>query len=196
MSPRLVLGSGSPRRFELLAQIGIVPDEVRPADINEDRHPGELPRPYVKRMAFEKAAAVSASHDDVVLTADTTVSLGRRILGKPGDEAEAIRFLYLLSGRRHRVTTAVAVRRGETTRSKLVETVVKMKRLSDQEVSGYVRSGEWRGKAGGYAIQGLGGAFIPFVSGNYSAVVGLPLTETLGLLEGVGFVRDQDGRAR
>jgi septum formation protein len=184
---RLILGSASPRRRDLLAQIGVVPDEIRPADIDETPHKDEVPRVYVRRLAVEKAAAISAGEDELVLSADTTVSVGRRILGKPGDAAEAAEFLTRLSGRRHHVMTAVALRRGTRTWAKVVDTVVKMKRLSDHDLSAYLRSGEWQGKAGGYAIQGIGAAFIPFISGSYTNVVGLPLTETAGLLQGAGY---------
>ena len=184
---RLILGSASPRRRALLAQIGVAPDEVRPAEIDETPAKGELPRVYVERMAREKAEAVAAGPDDLVLTADTEVSVGRRILGKPATEAEAVEFLMLLSGRRHRVTSSVCLRLGDRAWQRTVETRVKVKRLSDAEVSAYIRSGEWRGKAGGYAIQGLAGAFIPEIHGSYTNVVGLPLTETAALLQGAGY---------
>ncbi len=182
---RLILGSASPRRRELLAQIGVFPDEIVPANIDETPAPDELPRPYVERMAHHKNIAVSG--DGVILTADTTVSVGRRILGKPADAAEAAEFLLLVSGRRHRVTTSVAMRLDDVIRQKTVETRVKMKRLSDAEISAYLRSGEWQGKAGGYAIQGMAAAFIPEIYGSYTNVVGLPLAETAGLLTGLGF---------
>ena len=183
----LILGSGSPRRHDLLAQIGVVPDQVRPPEIDESPHKGELPRPYCIRMAVEKARAVTAAPDDIVLSADTTVALGRRILGKPADEAEARRFLDLLSGRRHQVITAVAVRRGERVWERDVLTRVQMKRLERAEVEAYIASGDWHGKAGGYGIQGLAGAFIPWINGSFTAVVGLPLTETAGLLRAAGY---------
>ena len=190
--PRLILGSGSPRRLELLAQLGVVPDDVRPPDIDETPHQGEAPRPYCIRMAHEKVLAVDATADDVVLSADTTVAVGRRILGKPDGEAEAATFLYLLSGRRHQVITALSVRRGDRLWHRDVVTKVRMKRLSDNEVSAYVRSGEWQGKAGGYTIQGRAGAFIPWVQGSYSAVVGLPVAETYGLLQAAGYPVEVD----
>ena len=171
-----------------MAQIGVVPDEIAPADIDETPKPGELPRPYVERMAREKNLAVEA--EGVVLTADTTVSAGRRILGKPENAAEATEFLLLLSGRRHRVTTSVVARLGDTTRQRTVETRVKLKRLSDNEISAYLRSGEWQGKAGGYAIQGMAAAFVPEIHGSYTNVVGLPLTETANLLTGLGYPVD------
>jgi septum formation protein len=184
--PRLVLASASPRRRDLLAQVGVVPDDVFPADIDERPRRGELPRPYAERLAREKARAAGPD-DAFVLAADTVVALGRRILGKPADAAEAERFLRLLSGRRHRVITAVALRAGDTLRERAVETAVKMKRLSDEEITGYLACGEWQGKAGAYAIQGFAGAFVPWIGGSYTNVVGLPLVETLNLLRGAGY---------
>ena len=184
---KLILGSGSPRRRELLAQIGVEADDIRPPDINEDPHPNELPRPYCVRLAREKALAIPASDDEIVLSADTTVALGRRILGKPENAAEAAQFLYALSGRRHRVVTAVAVRRGDKLWERDVVTQVKMKSLSDAEVNAYLASDDWRGKAGGYAIQGPAGAFVPWINGSFSAVVGLPLAETANLLVAAGY---------
>jgi septum formation protein len=184
---RLILGSGSPRRLELLAVLGIVPDAVRPPDIDEDPAKGELPRPYCARIAAEKVAAVEAEADDIVLCADTTVALGRRILGKPADAAEAEAFLKSLSGRRHRVYTAVAVRRGDRLWERVVESRVRMKQLSKPEIDGYLATGDWQGKAGGYSIQGPAGAFIPWISGSHSAIVGLPLAETASLLAAAGW---------
>lgn len=184
---RLILGSASPRRRDLLAQVGVLPDEVRAAEIDETPRRGELARAYARRMARAKAEALAAGPDELVLAADTVVSAGRRILGKPMDAAEAERFLRLLSGRRHRVTTAVCLRLGPRRWERLVETRVKMKRLSAEELQAYLASGEWRGKAGGYAIQGLAAAFIPEIAGSYTNVVGLPLTETLNLLRGAGY---------
>lgn len=192
---RLILGSGSPRRRELLAQIGVTPDDIRPPDIDETPLKAELPRVYCMRMAVEKAAAVQADADDLVLCADTTVAAGRRILGKPEDAAEAAKFLYLLSGRRHRVITAVALKLGDRLWKKDVVNQVKFKRLSDEDVSAYLRSGEWKGKAGGYAIQGIGGAFIPWISGSFTGIVGLPLAETAGLLSGAGYPVTLEGDA-
>ena len=185
--PRLVLGSGSPRRRELLAQIGIEADDTRAPDIDETPLPRELPRPYCARMAREKVRAVPAGPDDIVLCADTTVALGRRILGKPADAGEAARFLYLMSGRRHRVITALAVRRGDRLWEGDVVSQVRMKRLSDDEVNAYLATGDWQGKAGGYGIQGPAGAFIPWISGSFTGVVGLPLAETAGLLQAAGY---------
>ena len=181
--PRLILGSASPRRAELLAQIGIVPDEIRPADIDETPHRNENPRDYVRRMAAEKAASLPAARGDIVLAADTVVTAGRRILGKPADRTEAGEFLRLLAGRRHRVMTAVALRRDETRWLRLVETIVRMRPLAGAEIAAYLDSGEWQGKAGGYAIQGRAGGFVNWISGSYTAVVGLPLAETATLLE-------------
>jgi septum formation protein len=184
---KLILGSGSPRRKELLAQLGIVPDAILPPDIDEDPRKGELPRPYAARLAREKAAAVAAGDDDIVLCADTTVALGRRILGKPRDAGEAAAFLTALGGRRHEVITAVAVRRGARVWSRESVSAVKMKRLSDAELNAYLASGEWEGKAGAYAIQGAAGAFIPWISGSFTGIVGLPLAETAAVLAAAGW---------
>ena len=186
MRPKLILGSASPRRKELLAQLGLIPDAIRAPDIDETPQKGELPRPYCARMAREKAAAVPAGPDEVVLCADTTVALGRRILGKPGNAGEAADFLVRLSGRRHRVITAVAVKRGARIWERAVETVVKVKPLSDNELNAYLASGEWQGKAGAYGIQGRFGAFIPWLQGSFTGVVGLPIAETAHLLEAAG----------
>jgi len=183
-----VLGSGSPRRLELLAQIGITPDAVRAPDIDETPKRAELPRPYCARMAREKVEAVTAGHDDIVLCADTTVALGRRILGKPTDAAEAASFLIALSGRRHRVITAVAVRRGDRIWERDVVTAVKMKRLSDDELNTYLATDDWHGKAGAYGIQGPAGAFIPWIQGSFTGVVGLPVAETATILRAAGYL--------
>ena len=184
---KLILGSGSPRRKELLAQIGVVADAIRPPDIDETPQKAELPRPYCARMAREKAEAVVAAPDEIVLCADTTVALGRRILGKPEDVTEAERFLRQLSGRRHRVITSVAGKKGETLWERDVVTTVKMKRLSDSEIAGYLATNDWQGKAGGYAIQGPAGALIPWIQGSFTGVVGLPLSETAALLQAAGY---------
>ena len=189
----LILGSASPRRKDLLAQIGVVPDAIRPADIDETPAARELPRPYCARMAREKVLAVEAGPDDIVLCADTTVALGRRILGKPADVAEAGAFLRALSGRRHSVITAVAVRRGDRLWTREVVSQVRMKRLSGEEVAGYLATGDWQGKAGGYGIQGPAGALIPWISGSFSAIVGLPLAETAQLLQAAGYPLWKDG---
>lgn len=198
--PRLVLASASPRRLELLARIGIVPDAVVPADIDETPRRDEPPRDYVARMAAQKAAAVGAALPDggrpaVVLAADTTVVAGRRILGKPAHEAEAGAFLRLLSGRRHHVLTAVTVLAGGQARHRLVDTTIRFRPLPPAEIAAYVASGEWRGKAGGYGIQGRAGAFAPWIQGSFSAVVGLPLAETATLLAWAGIMPHGDERA-
>lgn len=192
---KLILGSASPRRLELLAQIGVIADKIIPADIDETPQKGERPRPYADRMALTKSKAIKVEDSDLVLTADTIVSAGIRILGKPKSEAEAVEFLTLLSGRRHRVTTAVTLRKNDRIWSRSVTTSVKMKNLADIEISSYIRSQEWRGKAGGYAIQGIASVFIPFISGSYSNVVGLPLTETANLLIGAGYPISYEGVA-
>ena len=184
---RLILASASPRRLDLLAQAGIAPDAVRPTDIDETPIAGELPRATALRLARAKAAAVASGPGDLVLAADTVVALGRRQLGKPADAGEAARFLALLSGRRHRVVTAVGLRAGDAERQRVVETAVRFKRLSEAEIAADVASGDWRGKAGGYAIQGRAGMLIPWIGGSYSNVVGLPLAETVALLEGAGY---------
>ena len=184
---KLILGSGSPRRLELLAQIGVTPDAVRPPDIDEDPRKGELPRAYVNRIAAEKAAAVTLADDEVVLCADTSVALGRRIMGKPADAAEAEVFLRALSGRRHKVITSVVVRRGADVWQRDVQTSVAMKRLSGPEIKWYVETQDWQGKAGGYAIQGPASAFIPWINGSFHAVMGLPLPEAAGLLIAAGY---------
>ncbi|WP_204113601.1 Maf family protein [Shimia biformata] len=184
---KLILGSGSPRRRELLAQIGVVADDVRPPDIDETPLKSELPRAYARRIASEKVAAVVADPDDIVLCADTTVALGRRILGKPADAGEAAEFLVALGGRRHRIITAVAVKRGDRVWQRDVESTAKMKRLSNEELNAYLASGDWQGKAGGYGIQGMAGAFIPWISGSFTGIVGLPLAETAALLQAAGY---------
>jgi septum formation protein len=184
---KLILGSASPRRKDLLAQLGIVPDAILPPDIDEDPKKGELPLPYAARLAREKALAVAAGPDDIVLCADTTVALGRRILGKPADAGEAAAFLTALGGRRHQVITAIALRRGDRILERQSESVVRMKRLSDDELNAYLASGEWQGKAGGYGIQGLAGAFIPWISGSYTGIMGLPVAETAALLTAIGY---------
>ena len=184
---RPTLASASPRRRELLGQIGVNPDLVADADIDETPRKDELPRPYCLRMAREKAAAAAGGPDDLILAADTTVALGRRILGKPADAAEAAAFLVALGGRRHRVITALALRRGDRLWTREVVSSVRMKRLSDIELNAYLESGEWSGKAGGYAIQGLAAAFVTWIEGSHSAIVGLPLAETAALLQAAGW---------
>ena len=171
----------------MLAQLGIQPDAILPPDINEDPHKGELPRPYCARIAREKVWAVVSGPDDIVLCADTTVALGRRILGKPRDAGQAAQFLTDLGGRRHQVITSVAVRRGDRIWTRESVSVVKMKRLSDLELNAYLAGMEWQGKAGAYAIQGAASAFIPWISGSFTGIVGLPLAETAALLTAAGY---------
>jgi septum formation protein len=187
----LVLASASPRRLDLLRQIGIVPSRVDPAEIDETAIEGELPPAHARRVAASKLAAVAGRHGSCfVLAADTVVACGRRILPKAEDEATARTCLELLSGRRHRVLGAVELQApdGRLVR-RLVTTTVAFKRLTETEIDLYLASREWRGKAGGYAIQGLAAAFIPAINGSYSNVVGLPLAETWAMLQGVGFCR-------
>jgi septum formation protein len=185
ISPPLVLASASPRRLDLLRQVGVEPADIDPADIDESPAPRELPRHYALRMAKAKLAAVAARHPGaIVLAADSVVVCGRRILPKAETDREARACLALLSGRRHRVLGAVAVGGADgTVRTRLVETAVRFKRLDAGEIEDYVGSGEWHGKAGGYAIQGRAARFVSFVSGSYSNVVGLPLFETVALLK-------------
>ncbi|MBU1385682.1 MAG: septum formation inhibitor Maf [Alphaproteobacteria bacterium] len=186
--PELVLASASPRRVELLALVGITPDRIEPADIDESPMKDETPPRLAARLARAKAAVVAErAPEAVVLAADTVVAVGRRLLEKAADEAEAVRFLKLLSGRNHRVFTGVAVASGGVIRHRVVEARVSMKVLSDAEIEAYVRSGEWRGKAGGYGVQGRAGAFVTRIVGSYPAIVGLPLFETVNLLAGTGW---------
>lgn len=187
-SKRLILGSASPRRLELLAQIGITPAEVRAPDIDETPLRAEAPRAYVARMARQKAEAVTLAAGEVVLCADTTVTLGSRILGKPEQDDEARAMLTALSGRRHQVLTAVALRGDGFLREKLVVTTVRFATLTPAMLDAYIASGEWQGKAGAYGIQGRAGAFVPWLSGSFTGVVGLPLAETRALLAHEGFV--------
>jgi len=188
-TPLLVLASASPRRLDLLRQIGLEPDQVDPADIDEVPRPGELPPAHAIRLAEQKARAVMPRHPGAfVLAADTVVACGRRILPKPVDSATARSCLMLLSGRRHRVHSGIALA-GPDERLTLrrVDSQVAFKRLSEAEIAAYLCSGEWRGKAGGYSIQGRAAALIRWVSGSYSNVVGLPLFETAQLLAGRGY---------
>jgi septum formation protein len=182
---RLVLASASPRRRDLLAQIGVLPDAVDPADLDETPWPREMPGPHAARLAHEKAQAVAARHPGAwVLGADTVVACGRRILPKPEDEATARRCLALLSGRAHRVYGGVCLLSPDgAVRQRLVKTVVRVKRLDEAEVAAYLASGEWKGKAGGYAIQGRAAAFVRAINGSYSNVVGLPLFEVAQMLK-------------
>ncbi|GAA4769636.1 Maf family nucleotide pyrophosphatase [Stakelama sediminis] len=185
---RLVLASTSPRRYDLLTRIGAPPDRFAAPDIDEDPHDGERPRDYVLRMAREKAQAVQRDAGEIVLAGDTTIALGRRILGKPEDEGDLRRMLALLSGRRHHCLSAVCVidREGRV-RVRLSDTVVAFKRLTAQDIDWYTASGEGMGKAGGYAIQGRAEVFVRFLSGSHSGVVGLPLFETRALLQASGY---------
>ena len=185
---RLVLASASPRRLDLLAQIGLKPDAIVYPDVDETPRKGELPRDLALRLAEAKARAGAAAHPDaVVLGADTTVAVGRRNLPKAEDEATARKCLALMSGRRHRVHTGVAVGMpGGALRSRLASTVVSVKRLTEQEIAAYLASGEWRGKAGGYAIQGRFAMLVSSINGSYSNIVGLPLFETAAHLRGAG----------
>ncbi|VWX54131.1 dTTP/UTP pyrophosphatase [Novosphingobium sp. 9U] len=185
--PRLILASASPRRRELLGRLGLAADIVAAADIDETPATREEPRVYARRMAREKAAAVP-SEDACVLAGDTVVAVGRRILPKAEDEATARKCLELLSGRRHRVLSAVALRSPDgKVRERLSETAVRFKQLSAAEIAAYLAGGEWEGKAGGYAIQGAAEGLIAWISGSHSGVVGLPLFETRALLRAAGF---------
>ena len=194
-NPKFVLASGSPRRVQLINQAGIEPDSLRPTDIDETPQRGELPRACANRLARAKAEAALAlvRVDDelkgaYILSADTVVAVGRRILPKAELLDEAAQCLRLLSGRNHRVHTAIClVTPKEAFRQRLVETKVRFKRLSDEDIEAYLGSGEWRGKAGGYAAQGIAGAFMVKIVGSYSNIVGLPLYETTTLLAGEGF---------
>jgi septum formation protein len=185
----LVLASASPRRLDLLAQVGVAPDRVDPADIDETPLRDETPRRHALRLAIEKARAVAArSPGAIVLAADTVVAVGRRILPKAETPEQAAYCLKLLSGRNHKVLTGVAaIAPDGREASRLVETRVQFKHLSDQEQADYLAGGEWNGKAGGYGVQGVAGGFIIDLHGSYTSVVGLPLYETLNLLTGLGY---------
>jgi septum formation protein len=186
-APALILASASPRRRDLIARLGIEPLRVTAADIDETPARGEVPRNYAVRMAREKAEAAADDHAHV-LAGDTVVAVGRRILPKAVDETTARQCLALLSGRRHRVLSAVALRSPDgAMRQRLSETQVRFKRLSEEEIAGYLATGEWHGKAGGYAIQGAAEGLVAWISGSYSGVVGLPLYETRALLRAAGF---------
>jgi septum formation protein len=186
---RLVLASASPRRRELLAQAGVTPDLIEPCDLDETPEPGEAPRRLAARLALAKARAAAGAHADAfVLAADTVVALGRRIIGKPDDEAHARDMLGRLSGRGHRVITGVAVRGPDGREAaRLAEARVRFKRFDGEDLAALLESGEWRGVAGGYRIQGRAGACVMDLVGSYTAVVGLPLYETLCLLRGLGW---------
>ncbi len=186
---RLILASASPRRLDLLAQIGVTPHAIDPAHIDETPHKGELPKDYALRMAAEKAAPVATRHADaLILAGDTVVACGRRILPKAEDEATARQCLDLLSGRRHHVLSAITLIDADgKARHRISDSIVTFKRLHPQEIDAYLASGEWHGKAGGYAIQGRAAGLIRALSGSHSAVVGLPLYETRALLLAVGY---------
>ena len=193
--PKLVLASGSPRRLGLLNQAGIEPDSLQPAEIDEIPVKGELPRALANRLAREKAQVALASirideelRGSYIIAADTVVAVGRRVMPKADMLEDAAACLRLLSGRNHRVYTGIClVTPKESFRQRLVETRVRFKRLSNEDLEGYLASGEWRGKAGGYAIQGLAGTFVVKMVGSYTHVVGLPLYETMSLLSGEGY---------
>jgi len=185
--PRLILASASPRRASLLKQAGLSPDAILSPDIDETPLKNELPRALALRLALAKAAICADGGDALIISADTVVACGRRILPKAENDAEVRSCLTLLSGRRHIVYTAVVVRRGETVRSRIVFTRLSFKNLSAREIDAYVRSGEGLGKAGGYAVQGRAEVFVRAINGSYSAVVGLPLRETVGLLESFSY---------
>ena len=184
---KLILGSGSPRRKKILAQVGIKPAAIRVPNVDETPLKKELPLQYCRRIAEKKIKALELADDEIALCADTTVALGRRILGKPSDRDEANSFLSLLSGRRHKVITCVAAKKQSKVKVKEVISIVKMKVLSFQEIETYLDSGDWEGKAGGYGIQGPAASFIPWISGSYTGIVGLPLTETMGLLSSLKY---------
>jgi septum formation protein len=186
---RLVLASTSPRRLDLLRRIGAEPARVAAPDVDEDVRPGEAPRAYVLRVATDKAQAVPRGTDEIVLAGDTTIAVGQRILAKPADEADLRRMLALLSGRRHHCLSAICVIGADgKPRTRLSDTVVAFKRLTQAEIDRYVASGEGMGKAGGYAIQGRAEAFVRYLAGSHSGVVGLPVYEARALLQSAGFV--------
>jgi len=185
--PQLVLASASPRRRDLIGRLGVQPARIAAADIDETPGKAELPRDYARRMAREKALAVADDHAHV-LAGDTVVACGRRVLPKAEDEATARACLALLSGRRHRVLSAIALKSPDgTLRERLSETIVRFKALSEAEIAAYLAGGEWHGKAGGYAIQGSAEGLIAWIGGSHSGVVGLPLFETRALLKAAGF---------
>jgi len=187
--PSLVLASASPRRLDLLKQVGLIPTEILPADIDETVCPRELPRALAARLADGKAAAVVAVRPDAfVLGADTVVAVGRRILGKAASPAEAAKFLSLMSGRSHRVMSGICVvAPGGKRASRVVVTSVAFKRLTDGEIADYIAGDEWQGKAGAYAIQGMAARFVRDINGSYTNIVGLPVFETVQMLAGLGY---------
>ena len=190
---KFILGSSSPRRLELLKQINFYPNEIFKPEINEDPQKKELPILYVKRMAKEKMDVVKKKFpNDLILTADTIVYVGRRIIDKTDEKSKAIKFLELLSGRRHRVSTAFNLYCKDKIDSlRVVTSVVKMKRLTDNEIKSYIESNEWKGKAGAYGIQGSAEKFIQFISGSYTNIVGLPLNQVYGSLNSIGYYNEK-----
>lgn len=185
---KLILASASPRRLELLKQIGIAVDQVVPADLDETPLKNELPTALAARLAKAKCNLIADKFpNDFVLAADTVVALGRRQLGKAENAAEAEKFIQLLSGRRHRVITAVAIRYANKKSSRVISTVVAFKKLTHQEIKDYIATNEWQGVAGAYRIQGMAERFVKFINGSYSNVVGLPLYETTQMLKGMGY---------
>lgn len=190
MTKKLILASSSPRRLDLLSRIGLIPHAIDPADIDENVRPGERPEPHVKRLAAEKAAVVAARHPDaVIMAADTLVAVGLRILPKAEDEATARKCLHLISGRRHKVLTAVTVIDANgTARHRLSRSSVRVARLSACEIEAYIQTGEWNGKAGGYAIQGCFEAHIDWMEGSFSGIMGLPLADARAMLKTAGLI--------
>ena len=190
---KFILGSSSPRRLELLKQINFYPNEIFKPEINEDPQKKELPILYVKRMAKEKMDVVKKKFpNDLILTADTIVYVGRRIIDKTNEQSKAIKFLELLSGRRHRVSTAFNLYCKDKIDSlRVVTSVVKMKRLTDNEIKSYIETNEWKGKAGAYGIQGSAEKFIQFISGSYTNIVGLPLNQVYGSLNSIGYYNEK-----
>ncbi len=190
---KFILGSSSPRRLELLKQINFYPNEIFKPEINENPHKKELPILYVKRMAKEKMDVVKKKFpNDVILTADTIVYVGRRIIDKTNEKSKAIKFLELLSGRRHRVSTAFNLYCKDKIDSlRVVTSVVKMKRLTENEIKSYIETDEWKGKAGAYGIQGSAEKFIQFISGSYTNIVGLPLNQVYGSLNSIGYYNEK-----
>ena len=190
---KFILGSSSPRRLELLKQINFYPNEIFKPEVNEDPQKKELPILYVKRMAKEKMDVVKKKFpNDLILTADTIVYIGRRIIDKTNEKSKAIKFLELLSGRRHRVSTAFNLYcKNKIDSLRVVTSVVKMKRLTENEIRSYIESNEWKGKAGAYGIQGSAEKFIQFISGSYTNIIGLPLNQVYGSLNSVGYFNEK-----
>ena len=189
ISRMLILGSGSSARKELLNSVGLVPDRVESPNVDESPKANESPRHYVKRIAASKANSIFSEKQSYLITADTIVTVGKRLLMKTSDETRAEEYLKLLSGRRHSVYTAFCVKHRGLIHLKLVRTVLKMRLLTEKEIMAYIASGEWVGCAGGYSIQGRAKCFFPFLSGCYSNVVGLPLPSLIGVLSALGFFK-------